>query len=333
MDPFSHFLLAYLLGFGVFGAGGLQYVTAAALAGGLPDGDVLLYPLSKRFPLLRHRGISHSIVGVTAIALVGTWLVPHLFAVAFGPGFADGSPLLYWVALEIGGLSHVFLDALDHWSVPIFAPFSKHEYHFDADRIFNLGAMIFTVVAYATMLYERGRSPLWVWEWTAWVLLTLALVYFAVRLTARWRAGVAQRRLGFTDVIPQVNPFVFRLVEERETPAGRTTRYATYHLRRGLLAEPERMTVPAGVVAEGPVRDAADALHRSYAPALAESWVLGETHHFAGVRERPDAFDVHWYSLEMVVFGRAGGVLAHVDKTTGRVVATSVWRAPGWFGA
>lgn len=331
MDPFTHFLLAYLLNFSLFGTGGLQYVTAGALAGGLPDADVVFYPISRRFPLLRHRGISHSIVGVTVIAAVGTLVVPWLLAWIFGAAFAVGSPLIYFVALEIGGLSHVFLDALDHWSVPIFAPFSEHEYHFDADRIFNLGAMIFTVVAYAAMLYERGRTPLWVWQFTAWILLGLALIYFAVRLTARWRAGIVQRREGFTDVIPQVSPFVFLLVEERTSPEGRTMRYAPYHLLRGFVTPPKQLFLPSRPAAEGPVHDSADAVQRSYAPSLKESWVLGETHHFAEVRQRPGGYDVHWYSLEMVAFGRAGGVIAAVDAATGAVVAKSSWRAPGMY--
>ncbi len=329
MDPFSHFLLAYLITFGVWGPAGLQYVTAGALAGGLPDGDVLLYPLSKRFPLLRHRGISHSILGVTVIAAAGAVLVPPLFAVVFGATFAAGSPFVYFAAMELGGLSHIFLDSLDHWSVPIFAPFSPVEYHFDVDRIFNLGAMVFTVVAYGTMLYERGRAPLWLWQWTAWVLLALATVYFVVRITARWRAGVARRRLGFTDVIPQFDPFRFLLVDERSDAAGRSVRYASYHLLRGVEGPIHALQVSTGPEVGGPVTDAPEALRRSYAPALAASWVLGETHHFGEVRERPDAFDVHWYSLEMVVFGRAGGVLATVDKATGRVAAHPAWRPFG----
>jgi membrane-bound metal-dependent hydrolase YbcI (DUF457 family) len=333
MDPFSHILLAYLVTFGVFGTNGLPYVVAGAIAGGLPDGDVILFPLSRRFPLLRHRGISHSIVGVTIIAAVGGLLMPWLLVAAFGGFFAGGSVFLYFVAMEIGGLTHVLLDAMDHWSVPVFAPFSKQEYHFDADRIFNLGAMVFTVVAYVALIYERGNSPVWLWQWTSWVLLILASIYFAIRLSARWRAGVAEERYGFTDVIPQVNPFVFLLVDERTTPAGSSIRYARYHLIKGFLAPPLQLTIPPGEPGTGPVQDGLDAVRRSYAPALKASWTLGETHHFAEVRPRTGGFDVHWYSLEMVVFGRAGGALARVDQSTGKVDVKSYWRAPGTFPA
>ena len=115
MDPFSHLLLGYLLGFGVWGPAGLQYVVAAAIAGALPDLDVALFPLSRRFPLLRHRGVSHSILGVTVIATVGCFVIPPVMAWSLGPAFGQGSLVAYFAALEIGGLSHVFLDSLDHW--------------------------------------------------------------------------------------------------------------------------------------------------------------------------------------------------------------------------
>ncbi|MFZ0831054.1 MAG: metal-dependent hydrolase, partial [Thermoplasmata archaeon] len=319
MDPFSHILLAYLLGFGIWGPQGLQFVVASAFAGALPDADVVLYPLSTRFPLLRHRGISHSIVGVTVLAGVGTFVVPHALAWAFGPSFGTGPLLDFFVALEVGGLSHVLLDAMDHWSVPIFAPFSEQEYHFDADRIMNFGAMAFTVFSYAIMIYERGRVAQWVWEVTAWLLLSAAVVYFAVRLIARWRAGVAKTRAGFKDVIPQGNPLVFLFVARSESPDRLLLRFARYHLLRGFLGLPETLTVPLGPGSSASVTTPEGALARSYEPSLRKSWILGETHHFGEARATANGFQVFWYSLEMAFFGRAAGVLVDVDSRTGAV--------------
>ena len=328
MDPFSHILLGYLLGFGLWGPAGLQYVVAAAFAGALPDADVVFYPLSARFPLLRHRGMSHSILGVTIIAAVGTFTVPHALAWAFGPSFGEGSPLFFFVALEIGGLSHVLLDAMDHWSVPIFAPFSKQEYHFDADRIMNFGAMSFTVFSYGIMIYERERVPLWIWEGTAWLLLLAAALYFVVRLTARWRVGIVKKRQGFDDVIPQVNPSVFRLVGRWEAEGMLHLRSARYNLRREALSEVESLSIPLTPPDELPVASAMDALARSYRPALRASWILGETHHFGKAGVSGDGFEVFWYSLEMVFFSRAAGVLARIDRETGKVTTRTAWRDP-----
>ncbi|MGA8604594.1 MAG: metal-dependent hydrolase [Thermoplasmata archaeon] len=328
MDPFSHLLLGYLLGFGLWGPGGLPYVIAAAIAGALPDLDVALYPLSRRFPLLRHRGVSHSILGVTVIAVIGSFVIPPAMAWSLGPAFGGGSLLEYFAALEIGGLSHVFLDSLDHWSVPIFAPFSEVEYHFDVDRIVNVGSMAFTVIAYVTLIYERGRFPVAVWSDTTWVFLGAVLFYFAVRIVGRWRAGVVQRREGFSSVIPQGNPFVFVFFGEDRTPEQLRLRTARYHLLRGFVTDRRAVEMPLHPPVEPSTKSEQAALARSYPIALSASWMLNETHRFAEVRPMPGHFDVFWYSLEVSFWGRSAGVLAQVDTSTGKVISRNQWRSP-----
>ncbi|HUI38599.1 MAG TPA: metal-dependent hydrolase, partial [Thermoplasmata archaeon] len=230
MDLFTHVLIAYLLSFGLWGPNGLQYVAAGALAGGLPDADALFWPLADRFPLLRHHGITHSIFGVTVIAAVGSFVVPYVLASVLGAGFAAGSTLLYFLAMEGGGLSHVFLDGFTHFSVPPFAPFSKYEFHLDADRAINLGTLAFTGFSFWLMLYERGRVPVALWEETAWILLAGYLGYLAVRGLGRLGAERVRRAGGFSAVVPQGNPFVFLLVEERTEGPTMRIRFAEYHL-------------------------------------------------------------------------------------------------------
>jgi len=328
MDPFSHLLLGYLLGFGVWGSAGLPYVIAAAIAGALPDLDVALYPLSRRFPLLRHRGVSHSIFGVTVIAAVGCFVVPPVMAWGFGPSFGQGSLLEFFAALEIGGLSHVFLDSLDHWSVPIFAPFTPVEYHFDVDRIVNVGSMAFTVIAYVTLIDERGRVSVSLWTDTTWLFLGAALFYFAIRILGRWRAGVVQRREGFSSVIPQGNPFVFVFFGEARTHERLRLWTARYHLLRGFVTAPQSVEIPLQPPAEPTTKSEQAAIGRSYPVALSTSWWLGETHHFAAVRSGPGYFDVFWYSLEVSFWGRSAGVLARIDESTGKVTTRTRWRTP-----
>ena len=333
MDPFSHFLLGYLLGFGIWGPNGLQYVVAAAVAGGLPDADVALFPLSHRFPLLRHRGISHSIVGVTILAGVGTFVVPWALGLAFGSAFAAGAPWAYFVSLEVGGLSHVLLDAMDHWSVPIFAPFSAREYGFDADRIANFGAMAFTVLAYAVMLYERERTPLWVWSLTAWILLAAVVVFFAIRLGARWWVEGPRKKGGYTSVVPQVNPFSFLLyTEETVAPGVLEMRYARCDLLRNSLELRGSVRGFVDGSSSHPVQTAAEAVGASYRTALTKSWFLGETNRFAKSRATENGFEVYWYSLELNLWGRAAGVLVNIDSSTGTITARSAWRNPDRFG-
>jgi membrane-bound metal-dependent hydrolase YbcI (DUF457 family) len=328
MDPFSHLLLGYLLGFGIWGPAQLPYVVAAAIAGGLPDADIALYPLSRRFPLLRHRGVSHSIFGVTVIAVVGCFVVPPAMGWGLGPDFSRGSPLVFFFAMEVGGLSHVFLDSLDHWSVPILAPFSPREYQFDVDRIVNVGSMTFTVVGYGVMLYERGRVPVELWVATTWVLLAAVVLYFFLRILGRWRAGVVRRREGYSAVIPQGNPLVFVFFGEERTAERLRLWNVRYHLLRGFESPPKSLEIPLDPAVPLRVGDGSGALARSYAAALAASWVLGETRHFAEVRARAGSFDVFWYSLEVSFWGRAAGVLTHVDALTGALTTRNRWSVP-----
>jgi membrane-bound metal-dependent hydrolase YbcI (DUF457 family) len=328
MDLFTHVLFAYLISYGLWGPGGLQYIAAGALAGGLPDADALFFPLAQRFPLLRHHGITHSIVGVTIIATAGAFLVPPLFAAVIGPSFAAGSTLLYFVAMEAGGLSHVFLDGFTHYAVPPLAPFSSYEFHLDADRAINLGTLAFTAFSFWLLLYERGRFPLALWELTAWLLLAGYLGYLGVRGVGRWQAGRARKRLGYDAVIPTGNPFLFLLAGARKTDGETRLRFTHLHVLRGLDEGGHALTLRPVSGLAGTVSSAQEALERSYAPALAKGWMLAETHHFAEVRTAPDHFTVFWYSLEFSMLGRAAGVLAHVDAATGRVDTRSAWMAP-----
>ncbi|HEV2429299.1 MAG TPA: metal-dependent hydrolase [Thermoplasmata archaeon] len=328
MDLFTHVLVAYLLSFGLWGPTGLQYIAAGALAGGLPDADALFFPLARRFPLLRHHGITHSITGVTIVALAGAFLVPIVLADVLGSAFAAGSWVLYFLAMEAGGLSHVFLDGFTHYAVPPFAPFSEWEFHLDADRAINLGTLAFTGFSFWLMIYERGRVPVAFWEATAWLLLAVYGTYLSVRGIGRWRAGIVQRREGYRAVIPRGNPFVFLLADDRIEGGRRRLRTADYRVLSGAQVNPRTLEFGIGEASGRPVSGVGEALERSYGPSLKEGWVLAETHHFAEVREAPDHFTVFWYSLEFSMLGRAAGVLARVDSATGAVVTKSAWMSP-----
>jgi membrane-bound metal-dependent hydrolase YbcI (DUF457 family) len=333
MDLFTHVLIAYLISYGLWGTTGIQYIAAGALAGGLPDADALFFPLANRFPLLRHHGITHSIFGVTVIAAAGAFLVPPLFAAVIGPSFAAGSPLLYFLAMEAGGLSHVFLDGFTHFAVPPLAPFSKWELHLDADRAINLGTFAFTGFSFWLLLDERGRVPLAFWQWTSWALLAGYLGYLTVRGLARWRAEGARKAGGFTAVVPQGTPTRFLLVEERSDGVRMRLRSATYHLLGGRVDPGPSLELPITPPPAGPVADAEQALGASYAPSLKAGRVLAMTYHTASVRRFADHFLIFWYSLEFSMLGRAAGVIARVDTATGAVTTRTAWMSPRRFGA
>ncbi len=114
MDLFTHVLVAYLVTFGIVGFQP-SYLAAGALAGGLPDADALFFPIARRFPILRHHGITHSLTGVTIVAVVGAIVAPML---------APGSPYIYFLVMEVGGCAHILQDGFTNFAVPPLLPSS-----------------------------------------------------------------------------------------------------------------------------------------------------------------------------------------------------------------
>ena len=302
MDLLTHVLVAYLLTAGIVGLHP-QYLAAGALAGGLPDADALFFPLARRFPLLRHHGITHSVFGVSVIAVAGAFLAPLIL---------PGSPLLYFVVMEVGGLAHVLQDGFTQFSVPPLAPFSDKRLQMDADRAVNFITLIVSAVGFYVLLdVERNRVTYDVYTATLWVLVAFFVAYFGIRLAGRLAIGRRLKELGeLHQPVPTSNPFVWLVLSEERRAGRLTTRYARYELGRGITVGPFVLDVPleADPTARGPVASAREALERSYPLARTATGVLDQTYHFGSAEPRADGgWTAEWYSLEFTAFGRAAG--------------------------
>lgn len=317
MDLFTHLIIAYLVSFGITWGHDPVYIAAGALAGTLPDADILLMPLARRFPLLRHHGITHSFLGVTVIAAGGALLGPMLV-----PG-AEAVPLLLF--MEVGGLLHIFLDGFTHFSVPPLAPFSRAEMRLDADRAVNLGTLIMSLVSFTLLLEERNAVPLATWRATGWVLLGVYLGYLALRGLARWAAGRAMTVAGYTAVVPTGNPLAWFLVDEKEGPDHWEMGLARFEVGRGIVSQQKRLAIHLSEQPHPPISDPREALVRSYLPAMKRSRFLSSSYRYADVKRQGDGFLISWFSLEYLFFGRAPGVLARVDARTGAIALRGTW--------
>ena len=309
MDLFTHVLVAYLVTFGVVGFQP-SYLAAGALAGGLPDGDVLFWPIARRFPILRHHGITHSIFGVTVVAVVGGGLIaPHL---------APGNPFLYALVMEIAGLAHMLMDGFTHFSVPPFLPFSERKLELDADRAINFLTLGVSVASFYLLLgVERNHVPFSIYLATVYGLMVFFGAYFAVRLTGRFMIQRALRNLPTGSVpVPTSNPFTWLVVAERMADGRVTTTYARYVLGKGITYGPRSsggpLTVPESVV--GPVTSETEALDRSYALARKASPMLADSYHFGEAKPSDGGgWSAVWFSLEFTAFGRAAGARVDFD--------------------
>lgn len=316
MDLFTHVLIGYLIAFGVTG---FQpgYLAAGAIAGGLPDGDVVFFLLARRFPMFRHHGITHSVFGVTLVALVGGFLAPKIL---------PGSPLVYFLVMELAGLGHIAADAFTHFSVAPLLPFSNRPLEIDADRAINFLTLAVSLGALVLLSSERFHVAFAVYLASVYGLTAFYLAYFAVRLTGRYRIGVLRRGLPeFTTPIPTGNPLRWLLVYERREDGRLRSGVAEYRLGRGLTGSVQRVDVPLTGESTGPVASAEEALARSYPAARKASGVLDGTYHTGeAVPREGGGWLVRWHSLEFAAFGRASGVRVEIDPSGG-VKAHSGW--------
>lgn len=324
MDLFTHVLVAYLVTFGLVGFQP-TYLAAGALAGGLPDADALFWPLAKRFPILRHHGITHSIFGVTLVAGVGGGLI--------APMIAPGNPWIYFAVMEAGGLAHMLQDGFTHFSVPPLLPFSDRKLELDADRAINLLTLIVSVVAFYLLLgVERNRVPFPYYLATVDVLAAFFALYFAVRLFGRLWVGRTMSRYGpYTVPVPTSNPFRWILLRETKEGGRFRTEFARFSLGKGITKGPFVVDVPLDGPTDGaPPTTAGEALARSYPIARTMSGFFDDTYHFGEATAGPDRMWVAtWYSLEYTAFGRAAAV--RVEFPAGSPPrAHRAWHTPLW---
>ena len=302
MDLFTHVLVAYLVTFGVFGFQP-SYLAAGALAGGLPDADAIFFPLARRFPVLRHHGITHSIFGVSVVAVGGALL---------GPLLAPGSPILYFVAMEAGGICHILQDGFTHFSVPPLLPFSDRRLELDADRAINLLTLVVSVGSFYLLLgVERNHVAFGWYVLTVYVLMAFYAAYFGIRLSGRLVIGRRLKALGdFDHVVPTGNPFVWLVLSERTDQGRQRTTWARYVFGRGIVSGPHRVEADLEPVPHAGAPASGDqALEWAYPIARRASSVLDATYHFGEAFAEPaGGWTAVWYSLEFTMFGRSPGV-------------------------
>ena len=322
MDLFSHVLVAYLLTYGLVGAQP-QYLAAGALAGGLPDADALLFPLARRFPLLRHHGITHSLLGVTVVASAGAFLAPMIL---------PGAPILYFAVMEVGGVAHLLQDGFTQFSVPPLAPFSDKRFHLDADRAISFVTLIVSVIGFYVLLdVERNRVAFNVYLATLWVLVAFFVAYFAIRLAGR--VAIGRHRMSFgerAEPVPTGNPFSWLLLAERVENGRWRTTWARYVLGRGITEGPFTAEGALEATAHaGTPSSASEALDWSYALARRASRFLESTYHFGEAFEEPAGTWVAvWYSLEFTMFGRSPAVRVRFPNQGGPAEVRSTFYRP-----
>jgi membrane-bound metal-dependent hydrolase YbcI (DUF457 family) len=322
VDLFSHVLVAYLLTYALVGLQP-QYLAAGALAGGLPDADALFFPLARRFPILRHHGITHSLFGVTVVATVGAFLAPMIL---------PGSILVYFVVMEVGGIAHILQDGFTQFYVPALMPFSPKRLQLDADRAISFVTLVFSVVAFYVLLgVERNHVAMSVYVDSLWAISGFFVVYFGVRLAGRVAIQRHRVLLGEkAQLVPTSNPISWLLISETVRDGRERTTWARYTLARGITDGPYSVEGPLEpAVHAGPPTSATEALAWSYPLARRASRVIETTYHFGeAFQEAAGTWVAVWYSLEFTMFGRSPGVRVRFPAEGAPVEVKSAFYRP-----
>jgi len=115
-----------------------RFATLTVILGAnLPDIDIVSRLDSSATYLKYHRGITHSILGVTVLALLLAWAVSALGRKARPKA---SLPLAgHWLLLAawLGTASHLLLDFTNSYGVRLFLPFSGRWYSWDIMFIFD----------------------------------------------------------------------------------------------------------------------------------------------------------------------------------------------------
>lgn len=305
MDLITHVVVAYATSFAVFGQAATNYIAAAALAGGLPDADVLLFPLARYFPIFRHHGITHSFIGVTIIALIGAYLATFI---------ASGTFLLFFLAMEIGGLTHIALDGFTNFSIPPLSPLSSKSLHVDADVAVNVFTIVFSVAAFFLLLSERGTVAASLWADTVWIVLAFYVSYVATRLLCRFKTRRIKVARGYTAVIPTANPFSWIFIKEKNDSKAYSVEYRRYSILKGFSVSINRLRMTPIPSVRGAVKSASEAISVSYLKSMKRMRFFIERYKFATAKKKGDVYEVSWFSPEFINFGRSFGVVSTVDK-------------------
>lgn len=187
MDPFTHSLVGLTAA-----KAGLERLspwatTVCVLAANSPDSDIIVGLTTDRWNYLHHhRGITHSIVGVIALAIVVPSLVYFsaraVAAIRKRPANVRYRGLL--IASAITTATHPLMDWTNNYGVRPFLPWSARWFY--GDLVFIVDPYIWLLGGGAAFLATSNRWP----KIAAWSLAGAALIVASFVAASRPGAGV-----------------------------------------------------------------------------------------------------------------------------------------------
>jgi inner membrane protein len=178
MEPFTHTLVGLTAAKAGLDRLSPWATTVCVLAANSPDSDIVVGLTTDRWSYLHyHRGITHSIVGVIALALVVPTLV---FAIERGwAAVRHRQPKTCYrgllIASAIATVTHPLMDWTNNYGVRPFLPWSGRWFY--GDLVFIVDPYIWLIVGGAAFLSTSKRWPkIALWSLIAGVLVSASFV-------------------------------------------------------------------------------------------------------------------------------------------------------------
>lgn len=187
MDPFTHSLVGLTVAKAGLDRLSPWATTVCVLAANSPDSDIIVGLTTDRWNYLHHhRGITHSIVGVIALALIIPTLV---YAIERGVAAVRQrqSKTSYRGLLIVSAIAtatHPLMDWTNNYGVRPFLPWSARWFY--GDLVFIVDPYIWLIVGGAAFLATSNRWP----KIALWSLIGVVLVSASFGAASRPDAGV-----------------------------------------------------------------------------------------------------------------------------------------------
>jgi inner membrane protein len=162
---------------------GRKALVAGALLATVPDLDVFIDYGNPVAAMINHRGFSHSVFVLTALAILLTWLIRR-----YRPAQDYGAARLF-IALWLVLITHPLLDAFTSYGTQLFWPFkptpTSWSSIFIIDPFFTLPLVFVVLAGFIAGVGPRPRRAL---NWT----LSFCIAYLALSLVGK---TIAESRL------------------------------------------------------------------------------------------------------------------------------------------
>ncbi|MEM3493228.1 MAG: metal-dependent hydrolase [Thermoplasmata archaeon] len=282
MDFFTHLMFGFLVSSWLSGNFYNPYVILGSLLAVLPDFDIFLYPLWRRFPFTAHHGITHTLFFVVLASPV----------IALTAKFFLWNELGFGVATEImfiTGALHLLCDALTNWGTPLLYPVSKKYYNLRLDVAVNPYLMLgfFGAVLFLASVRFRYLAFLNM-EMASGILGLSYLSYFGLR--AGFKLHLRRAHGNAFVLLPTEKPWHWRMARRDETESEIVVKVKNSN---GLSEY--RIPKPRGKIE---IRKPEDLVYTYFLPEV-QSHLCVFRFPYYEMKLSKDAWEIVWYVAEM----------------------------------